>query len=866
MASDEDIRELRRLKDEDEPQLRLLFQWLRLGAPPPTASDVNMPDEATEEPGPRQPSLRASFVEGLNARYLPEGDEDTTPIWVLLRIMYWLATFLPVMVFGLAQRICPSVSFSGHFTGVRLPPTSLLHRLQRSRSRIRTPKATDRPQAATPRAKEFHFVWWNAWLYSGSDNLWAGLIKALHDAVEERYGGTYAMARNEALMISIGLQCVVAAGLLAASVVFGVNAFSVFALSDEGELSLDPAPEAIAMRVLAVITTSLGSLGVTISALRQYLFTPRSRSAQLVEDAFTGAMRKKLGFMHMIKKELERMGKMLQNERPVPTFLDYLLPTSLLGGRLHKGLLWLLQLDQCSFQPCIFIIYVDDLDRCPPEKSVEVLQSLVLLTEGTPFVIFLAIDPRIVVSAIETSNKKFFNDAGINGYEYLDKIVNIPFVIPQMADNEKSKLCSGFLSGGDPKGSKRSEALHDGVELFGMGSLRDFAYKMKLVRSDVLIQMAQRGEPLIRCQDAPHEVFADKQLVEQCLEEVAEVSSSVMAHPGGPFRFPGFVVLEYVWESPEHPDPNSLMLKDAGSILEWYTRQRVKMGLNPVFVVSTDWMSMPQRPRSPLETELFRQLLSYMNVQYGHIGTVVIDLGPKQAERLSRPPLTTVPSSERGWPTFTRCVGLLVKHWAGWLDSKDFGGESSWSDYEPELGQLGTLDALLPPGMRRPPMIPEEFLQLIQTKRFTNGADREMVFELYGRGFQSTFEGVSTLPVLDFSNKEWSDDGAWHSFAQLLPHLTAFSGRLVLSHTGMSDQGLMACIAQFAAGCLPKLTSLDIEANEVSDAGVIGLADALSNGALPRLKSLRITHDNSKISKSALEQLALAVRDRVDVL
>ena len=47
---------------------------------------------------------------------------------------------------------------------------------------------------------------------------------------------------------------------------------------------------------------------------------------------------------------------------------------------------------------------MDDLDRCPPDKSVEVLQALQLLTEGTPFIIYLAIDPRIVlVAQIQTA-------------------------------------------------------------------------------------------------------------------------------------------------------------------------------------------------------------------------------------------------------------------------------------------------------------------------------------------------------------------------------------------------------------------------------------------------------------------------------
>ena len=90
---------------------------------------------------------------------------------------------------------------------------------------------------------------------------------------------------------------------------------------------------------------------------------------------------------------------------------------------------------------------VDDLDRCPPDKAVEVLQSLVLLTENTPFVIFLAIDPRIVVTAIEVNNTEFFESCGINGYEYLDKIVQIPFAFPPLANYEKQKLFRGYLTG-----------------------------------------------------------------------------------------------------------------------------------------------------------------------------------------------------------------------------------------------------------------------------------------------------------------------------------------------------------------------------------------------------------------------------------
>ena len=114
----------------------------------------------------------------------------------------------------------------------------------------------------------------------------------------------------------------------------------------------------------------------------------------------------------------------MNNPDEVPTFLNHILPEWLLSNaRVEKINSWLK--GKKKKRKVRLVIFVDDLDRCPPAKCVEVLQSLVLLTENTPFIVFLAIDPRIVVQAIEVDNQSFFGDAGINGYEYLDKIVQV---------------------------------------------------------------------------------------------------------------------------------------------------------------------------------------------------------------------------------------------------------------------------------------------------------------------------------------------------------------------------------------------------------------------------------------------------------
>ena len=109
-----------------------------------------------------------------------------------------------------------------------------------------------------------------------------------------------------------------------------------------------------------------------------------------------------------IKQELERLGTILEDPAiRVPNLWDYILPAWVARRLLRVE----------PRRPCRLVIFVDDLDRCPPAKSVEVLQALQLLTEGTPFIIYLAIDPRIVVSAIEACNDNFFGKCGVNGYE-----------------------------------------------------------------------------------------------------------------------------------------------------------------------------------------------------------------------------------------------------------------------------------------------------------------------------------------------------------------------------------------------------------------------------------------------------------------
>mmetsp|Transcript_26448 Transcript_26448/g.36374 ORF Transcript_26448/g.36374 Transcript_26448/m.36374 type:complete len:1042 (+) Transcript_26448:41-3166(+) len=275
---------------------------------------------------------------------------------------------------------------------------------------------------------DYEFTRWNAWLYSGSDNLWAGLIKALYDSVEDHYGPNYKHAHQKSYMLMIVLLCLVSLTCLTKitwSEMNGLNDSDV-----ESILSL------------------LGAILSAVIAVLAQLYSQLKPSEKVLSMVESDEFKSKLGFMASIKEEIQKIGNLLKDPESVPTMWDFFFTWTgplkpylkcffekYLGGGLHLRYL----------NPCELVICVDELDRCPPKLAVEVLRSLVLLTEDTPFIILLTLDPRLIVSAIESENSSFYSEAGVSGYEYLDKIVSMPFSIPQMVDNEKTKFCESYI-------------------------------------------------------------------------------------------------------------------------------------------------------------------------------------------------------------------------------------------------------------------------------------------------------------------------------------------------------------------------------------------------------------------------------------
>lgn len=258
------------------------------------------------------------------------------------------------------------------------------------------------PPAGSP---EFIFVDFNAWVYSGSDNLWAGLISRIYERVEKRLGSDYVRKfregrnrREQAKRLSLRVAL-----YLVPALVFALLAL----LGQVAQLWTDNMSGALGLSSILIFAAGLAREMKNVFDFVNQRYTERARQFQ--QQASRPDYRDKIGFMNEVKSEIDFLVQLLE--------------------------------EQSKNKTVRLAIFIDDLDRCPPAKAVEVLEAIMLLLSedrgnedqglsDSPFFVFLGLDARVLVRAIEDRYGKVLAEAGISGYEYLDKIVQIPFTIP----------------------------------------------------------------------------------------------------------------------------------------------------------------------------------------------------------------------------------------------------------------------------------------------------------------------------------------------------------------------------------------------------------------------------------------------------
>jgi hypothetical protein len=162
----------------------------------------------------------------------------------------------------------------------------------------------------------------------------------------------------------------------------------------------------------------------------------RLSSALLLEEfiadrSSTADYRKELGFLAVVRRDIERLSKLIAD----------------------ANARWL-EPENKDDPPLLnrIVLYIDDLDRCKEEKVIAVLEAVHLLLAFPLFVCAVAVDPRWIEKCLHAKRSRMFLDDAAEGGstpatvgDYLEKIFQIPIWMAPIEGPTRAALVNSLL-------------------------------------------------------------------------------------------------------------------------------------------------------------------------------------------------------------------------------------------------------------------------------------------------------------------------------------------------------------------------------------------------------------------------------------
>lgn len=143
----------------------------------------------------------------------------------------------------------------------------------------------------------------------------------------------------------------------------------------------------------------------------------------IVDRLEEGGYEERLGLLHQVEEDIDFLtSSLLSKELTAP------------DGQPAPGI----DVDQILFprgRPRV-VLFIDDLDRCPPPRVVEVFEAVQLLVSTELFVVVLAMDVRYITKALEQAYPGVLDRRGApSGLDYTEKIVQVPYRIRPISED-----------------------------------------------------------------------------------------------------------------------------------------------------------------------------------------------------------------------------------------------------------------------------------------------------------------------------------------------------------------------------------------------------------------------------------------------
>nr|XP_018669844.1 kinase D-interacting substrate of 220 kDa-like [Ciona intestinalis] len=344
---------------------------------------------------------------------------------------------------------------------------------------------------------KYVYVDYNAWEFAGSDNLWAGLVTKLVDEIEAEFG---VVTTRVFRTISLDTKCKVTTPsakkyrfcshlvdnpkttfmipnillfILCLLVIIVLPIIATYVIkyipTSTKSKSTPTTVSAVVTRVISFLPLTVATLVTVGKLIWAMLFTQRQMITSTISGT-KGNLAMELGFMKKVKNE-------------VHTIVDLIRTVEFINDVEYK-----------------IIIAIDDLDRIQLSQVKSVLEavSILLSDRSSPFVCLIAVDSRVAVKCIEEDMGTALLEVNVNGHEYLKKIINLPFCLPEISSEKRKRYTVGLIKQADdtceetPRG--REEAT-DTIDDSNNMTLCDFMFKCRETFYGKTVQSFLTGNP-----------------------------------------------------------------------------------------------------------------------------------------------------------------------------------------------------------------------------------------------------------------------------------------------------------------------------------------------------------------------------------
>jgi hypothetical protein len=98
-------------------------------------------------------------------------------------------------------------------------------------------------------------------------------------------------------------------------------------------------------------------------------------------------------------------------------------------------------LDQDKYSTSRVVVFIDDLDRCSPRKTLEVFESVKVFLNIMGFVFVIGLSHDSISKLIDAEYKP----SGIRGSQYIRKIIQIPIILPEWKSTDAEAILDNLI-------------------------------------------------------------------------------------------------------------------------------------------------------------------------------------------------------------------------------------------------------------------------------------------------------------------------------------------------------------------------------------------------------------------------------------